>query len=424
MTNSSPAIHNADDQRPDLPRPYKCHLCDKAFHRLEHQTRHIRTHTGEKPHACSFPGCTKRFSRSDELTRHTRIHNNPNSRRSNKQQHATAAAAALQHSGLPPGTYDVNVLQHQQQPQPSTTHPYHAIGPLAPMSHGPVTPQTYHLPPPSASASRRNSPEPSPNMHYSAAPSAPPGSYLTRNISGEISQANMHSHSRPMDMNLLATAASHVESPGPAYHHSNAHHVTPARSSRFGYQSPYQRSRMPSLSSYHYTNTSNPASQPMSRSHSQDDDDSGRPYKKSRPNSPHSTSPPSPEPPHESASPTPDHTPLATPSHSPRLRPLYLTQGVYQLPTLHHLSLQHPPALAPVEPATDQTQTYVPTQHSGLRISEIMETGDGAQRKLPIPMMSLKDTGYAKMNDLVGNESGSGRASSRASEIAEERSAN
>ncbi|KAK5107778.1 hypothetical protein LTR62_000702 [Meristemomyces frigidus] len=456
------SMMGADEHRPDLPRPYKCPLCDKAFHRLEHQTRHIRTHTGEKPHGCQFPGCTKRFSRSDELTRHSRIHNNPNSRRGNKQHVAAAAAAAAAiQSGMQNGVYDTATMQQLNQlsqfSQMNQMNPMqqqnqiHQFGQMPPTGMGqmnglpqpqqmnqqmnglpqlqqmnPQMNQLNHMPgmmppPPKNTHSAPGSNVTSPNVsppHSYATYSSNPGSYITRNVSGDISPAVGH-YQRPMDINLLATAASQVErennAPIPNQHLSlpNSRYSTPYHSH------PYGTGRMPSLSSYHYG--SNPTSQPMSRSHSQEDDDhyGHRLVKKSRPGTPQSTAPPSPEFPHESTSPTPDHTPLATPSHSPRLRPQYFHNGV-QLPTLHDLSLhnQPPPALAPVEPSADGQQPYVPAQHSGLRISEIMEAGDGAQRKLPIPMVPSKDNSRAKINELREPGSGlsSGQSSSRASD--------
>ena len=412
---------SATEKPADLPRPYKCPLCEKAFHRLEHQTRHIRTHTGEKPHGCHYPGCTKRFSRSDELTRHSRIHNNPHSRRNNKglnSMNANASAAVVSYA-----------QDRGMMPPPRS-----------------VLSQ-------SAPSSNTSSPNVSPPHSYSQYGASMAAAY-PRHHTGD---SPVQSQRNPLDINLLANAADAVERDSAYANHyttskrfSNPHPANMHQQHSFPSNAP--RTHPSSLSAYALsssvssTSTTSPS---LSRAQS--------PSRHSI-LSPHSTAPSSPSFSQDSMSSTPEHTPLATPAHSPRLRPFGVPSvlqpsssnssishmldspavasspnGV-QLPGLRHLSLgtppglpslstspqyglpmQQAPALAVMEPGShegsgppyigggnngsnasspygsfDQRPAFAPGSHPS-RLSEILRSSEGSQRKLPVPKLAVSD---------------------------------
>ncbi|PYI02791.1 hypothetical protein BO78DRAFT_400312 [Aspergillus sclerotiicarbonarius CBS 121057] len=53
-------------------RTRPCPACNKTFSKAEHLTRHLRSHTNERPYACTI--CEKVYSRSDVLRRHEKSH--------------------------------------------------------------------------------------------------------------------------------------------------------------------------------------------------------------------------------------------------------------------------------------------------------------------------------------------------------------
>ena len=56
-------------------KPYACSMCPMRFAEKSHVVPHERTHTGEKPYACSI--CQRRFTCKSDVVRHEQTHRPP-----------------------------------------------------------------------------------------------------------------------------------------------------------------------------------------------------------------------------------------------------------------------------------------------------------------------------------------------------------
>lgn len=68
------AITNLMKAGTTSPSAIKCRYCNRVFPREKSLQAHLRTHTGERPYVCDYPGCTKAFSQSGQLKTHQRLH--------------------------------------------------------------------------------------------------------------------------------------------------------------------------------------------------------------------------------------------------------------------------------------------------------------------------------------------------------------
>ncbi|KAJ1916802.1 hypothetical protein H4219_003578 [Mycoemilia scoparia] len=87
----------------------QCPYCKKEFTRPSSLSTHIYTHTGEKPHECTFPGCKKRFSVLSNLRRHLKLH---------KKQQILLDEVNSRNMRFPLNRrYSINICQQQQLSQ-------------------------------------------------------------------------------------------------------------------------------------------------------------------------------------------------------------------------------------------------------------------------------------------------------------------
>ena len=113
-------------------KPYSCNVCGQGFSQSSHLTTHMRSHTGEKPYSCDV--CGKAYKQKSNLKTHARTHTGQKFRcpacgAGYSRKHTLNKHIKQNHPA--PNTPDITVSTHASAGIVVTTHSFNS-GPGSP----------------------------------------------------------------------------------------------------------------------------------------------------------------------------------------------------------------------------------------------------------------------------------------------------